>query len=434
MFPRDAQSAIDPELTTGKSVVFLFMQGGPPQHDTFEPKPDAPVEIAGPDDPIPTNVPGIHLGAPMQRLAAHADKLTIVRSFVTGTQHGGLKPIVSEDTYGASIGAVYNRIVGTMHPDTGMPRSAALWPKAIDSKQMEPRNKWGRFDDTGKLGQAYAPFLPGGDGPFQQNLKLHIERSRFDDRRYLLNQLDTLRRDVDHNGQLDGVEGMRAQAYDMLIKGVGKAFDIKQEDPATIARYDTSRFHNPALWGKHKNGDRGYYTAHSKTLGKLMLMARRLVEAGVGMITVNTEFVWDFHSDANNVDIHHGNRLVAAPFDHAVSTFIEDIEARGLCDKVLLVCCGEMGRSPKINKKGGRDHWPSLAPLMLYGAGAPGGKLVGRSTRDGGKPDSTPLTPTNLLSTISNTLLHLDQVRLIPGLPTQLNQFVNRMAETRGVC
>ena len=135
-----------------------------------------------------------------------------------------------------------------------------------------------------------------------------------------------------------------------------------------------------------KWNNRPRYIEHVNSLGKLMLLARRLAERGAGFITITTNFVWDMHADQNNATMIEGMGYVGRPFDHAVSAFIEDVEARGLRDKILLVCCGEMGRTPKINAKGGRDHWAGIAPLLLYGGGLKMGHVVGSSTRDGGEP------------------------------------------------
>ena len=128
-----------------------------------------------------------------------------------------------------------------------------------------------------------------------------------------------------------------------------------------------------------------------------------------------------------------GKPLVIEPFDHAVSAFIEDVEARGLSDEILLVCCGEMGRTPKINKLGGRDHWPRLAPLMLYGGGLTDGQLIGRSTRDGGEAVGPPQKPDDLLATIFHTLIDYSEARLIPDLPSDLKNSLVRIEDNRGV-
>ncbi len=185
--------------------------------------------------------------------------------------------------------------------------------------------------------------------------------------------------------------------------------------------------------GQKKRHNIPWYTAHTKTLGKMLLLARRLCEAGCGFITIHSEFVWDFHADTNNVAVPEGQELVIAPFDHAVSAFIEDCEERGLSDDILLVCCGEMGRTPKINKNGGRDHWGKLAPLMLCGGGITNGQVIGRSTRDGGESIGPPQQPDDLLATITHTLIDYGQSRLILDLPVELKRALANVENAPGV-
>ena len=226
---------------------------------------------------------------------------------------------------------------------------------------------------------------------------------------------------MSETGALDGLDRMREQAYRTLLGNVGDAFDLGKEDPRTLARYDTE----PLLrsesidkkWNNHKN-----YADNAKSLGKLLLLARRLCEVGCGFVTVSTKFVWDMHADKNNADMVTGMGYLAPPFDHAVSAFIEDTRARGLSDRILLVCCGEMGRTPKINARGGRDHWGNLAPLLLYGGGVQGGQVIGRSSRDAGEPASQPVTIQNLLATILHAQFHVGELRLQPDLPRPLSQ------------
>ena len=157
-----------------------------------------------------------------------------------------------------------------------------------------------------------------------------------------------------------------------------------------------------------------------RSLGKLLLLARRLCERGCGFVTVTTNFVWDMHADVNNAGVEEGMRYMAPPLDHAVSAFIEDVEARGLSDKILLVCCGEMGRTPRINANGGRDHWGNLAPLLLAGGGLKMGQVIGQSTRDAGEPLTEPVTIPNLVSTVLHTLFDVGELRLVPGVPREI--------------
>ena len=401
---------------TGKSVVFLFMQGGPSQIELFDPKMTAPPEIRSATGEVKTTVPGVTFGGTMEKLARQAHRLSVVRSFLTGNGNHDIKPLVSEETLGANLGSFYSRIAGMNHPANGMPTNALLFPRAVNPSAMPGNNKFGKFAATGPIGNAYAPFAPGAGGALQQDMTLQLPKDRVDDRRFLVKKLDQLKRDIDARGEFEGVEKFREQAFDTILGGVSGAFDISKEDPKVVERYDTSKLISPGKISRKWNNWKKYID-HGQSLGKLMLMARRLCEAGCGFVTVTTNFVWDMHADKNNATLDEGMRYVGAPFDHAVSAFIEDVHARGLSDRILLVCCGEMGRTPRINKRGGRDHWGKLAPLMLSGGGLQMGRVVGQSTRDAGEADTTPVTIRNLVSTIMHTLLDVGELRITDGVP-----------------
>jgi len=253
----------------------------------------------------------------------------------------------------------------------------------------------------------------------QSNMKLSIPMNRLGDRRTLLSSLDRIRFGADSSNALDGVDHIRQQAFGVILGDGADAFDLKKEDPALVERYDTSKLVRPESidkkWNNHK-----HYADNGKSLGKLLLLARRLCESGCGFVTVTTNFVWDMHADANNATIEEGMGYMGVPFDHAVSTFLEDVEARGLSDKILLVCCGEMGRTPRINNRGGRDHWGNLAPLMLAGGGLRTGQVIGQSTRDAGQPLTEPMRIPNLVSTVAHTLFDVGRVRITGGVPTDI--------------
>jgi uncharacterized protein (DUF1501 family) len=151
-----------------------------------------------------------------------------------------------------------------------------------------------------------------------------------------------------------------------------------------------------------------------------LLLARRLCERGAGFVTVTTNFVWDMHADVNNATMTEGMKYMGPPLDHALSAFIEDLAARGLSEKILLVCCGEMGRTPKINKNGGRDHWGNLAPLLLAGGGLKMGQVIGQSARNGGEPNSDPITNKHLISSVLHTLFDVGKLRVVRGLPREI--------------
>ncbi len=406
-----------------KSVIFLFMHGGPSQTETFDPKMTAPAGVRSATGEITTSIPGVTFGGTFQKLAPLADKFSIVRSFKTGNGNHDIKPIVSGDTGGANIGSLYARVAGTNDPKTGMPRNAALYPRAVDPETMPQILNFGDFASTGSLGNAYAPFIPGGGGSLQESMKLAIPRERLDDRKTLLSTLDRIERNADASGELSGLDRFQQQAFETIIGGVADAFDLSKEDPATIARYDTAPLVRPdqisTAW---KNYER--YVDNAKSLGKLLLLARRLCESGCGFVTVTTNFVWDMHSDQNNAGVEEGMQYMGVPFDHAVSAFLQDVEARGLSDDILLVCCGEMGRTPKINARGGRDHWGGLAPLLLSGGGLKAGQVIGQSTSDAGEPATEPVTIPNLIATIMHTLLDVGEVRTMTNVPADVARVI----------
>lgn len=406
-----------------KSVIFLFMHGGPSQTETFDPKMSAPSDIRSATGEVQTSLPGVTFGGTFEKLAPFADRLAIVRSFVTGDGNHDIKPIVSRHSAEANLGSLYSRVVGQNRPGTGMPTNVALFPQSVDPGTMPAIKDFGNFESTGSVGSAFAPFAPGSGGTFQENMKLGIPLPRLDDRRLLLSELDRFRAAADASGSLVGLDTIRQQAFETILGGVADAFDLSKEDPRTIARYDTAPLIRPEhiseKWNNYKR-----YQDNMKTLGKLLLLARRMCEAGCGFVTVTTNFVWDMHADVNNATMEEGMRYVGQPFDHAVSAFLEDVEQRGLSEKILLVCCGEMGRTPKLNQKGGRDHWGNLAPLLLAGGGLNMGQVIGQSTKDAGEPLSTPYRIPDLVATILHTLFDVGELRLVRGVPNDISRIL----------
>lgn len=417
---------------TDKSVIFLFMHGGPSQFETFDPKMDAPDSTRSATGEVKTTIPGITFGSTFPKLAKLAHKFSIVRSFVPGDANHDIKSIVGKATLGANMGSLYSRIAGPLRAETTMPTNVALFPRAVSADAGPAISQFGNFTSSGDLGARYAPFVPGAGGGMQDDMTLHLPQQRVNDRRGLLASLDDWRRRVDTANVMEGYSAIQQQAFDTLFGGVSDAFDLSHEDAKLIARYDTAPLVPPDRISKKWNNHR-HYADHGATLGKLLLMARRLCERGAGFVTLTTSFVWDMHADSNNATLTEGMGYVGTPFDHAVSTFIEDVESRGLSEKILLVCCGEMGRTPTINKKGGRDHWGGLGPLMLYGGGLKMGRVIGQSSRNGGEPASDPVTIPNLMATIMHTLLDTGAVRLMDGLPKNLVDAVTGGQPIRGL-
>ena len=408
-------------IVKDKAVIFLFLHGGPSQTETFDPKMTAPVGIQSATGEVQTSIPGITFGGTFPRLAAVADKLSIVRSFVTGDGNHDIKPIVCRDTLNANLGSLYARVAGTNRYGSGLPTNVALFPKAVVESAQPAVKQFGDFTSAGKLCNCYKPFVPGAQGEAQDNMRLQFDRSRLDDRRHLLQQLDLIRRNMDQTGSLSGLDRIQQQAFETIVGGVADAFDLSKEDPKTIERYDTCSLLRPddinRKWNNHKN-----YVDNIQSLGKLLLLARRLCEAGCGFVTVTTNFVWDMHSDVNNAGIEEGMGYMGLPLDHALSAFIEDMYQRGLDDKIMLIACGEMGRTPRINARGGRDHWGGLAPLLITGGSLNMGQVIGQSTRDAGEAASTPVKIPNLISTVLHSVFDVGQLRLMPGVPRELTQ------------
>jgi uncharacterized protein (DUF1501 family) len=416
-FSERAMAGLLPDYVRGKSVIFIFQQGGPSQFETFDPKPEAPAEIRTVTGTVPTSIPGVHFGETMERLSKHAHKMTVVRSFQTGNAGHNVHPMVSADSLHANIGALYARVVGPTDPNNGTPTSAVLFPQAASSEVAKGQAR-GDIAATGSLGPAYAPVVPGGAGDFLKNLRLNIPADRLGDRTALLAEMGKLQQQFDADASVRNLDDLQRQAVDVLTTGrVADALDLSKEDPKVLERYDTTPFVTRHNWEKVNRGKRGYYTGHAKTFGKLLLMARRLCEAGCGFVIVHADYegVWDMHADGNNLNMVDGMQAVGRSFDHGVSAFIEDAEARGTSDKIMLMATGEMGRTPRINKNGGRDHWAKLAPMLIYGGGIPKGNVVGQSTRDGGEPEGSPLGPKNMISTILHALFDIGKLRLEPS-------------------
>lgn len=432
MLSSEAHAASVPRFVKDRAVVFLFCHGGPSQIETFDPKMTAPVGIQSATGEVSTTLPGVTFGGTFPKLAALTDQLSIVRSFQAGDSNHDIKPIVCQETLKANLGSLYARVAGNNHPVTGIPSNVAIFPQSVDPSTGPAQTGFGRFDSTGSIGAAYAPFVPGAGGQMQRDMQLHLSKDRLDDRRRLLTGLDQIRRLLDSPGTVRGLEEFRDQAFETILGGVANAFDLSQEDPRTIARYDTQSLMRPDMIDKKWNNYQ-HYVDHNKSLGKLLLLARRMCEAGCGFVTVTTNFVWDNHSDSNNAGAEEGIRYCTLALDHAVSTFLQDVRDRGLSDKILLVVTGEMGRTPRINRNGGRDHWGALTPLLLAGGKLNMGQVIGQSTRDAGQPLTEPMTIKHLVATVMHSLFDVAEMRLSPSVPTDILRIINSNSPIPGL-
>lgn len=388
-----AQAALGKSNTNApdKTVVWLFLSGGPTHYETFDPKPDNPLPYRSTVGTLQTNVPGTHIGGLFPRLAQLADKYSIIRSFAhtaadhaaathwlsTGHDHppagNGAAPI------SPSLGSMLSKYRGSNHPQTGMPTYVGL-----DHLYAEGP-AW--------LGAAHSPFDARGNA--QANMTPRVALDRLQDRQTIRQTLDRLDRKIDQSGTMSALDEFEERAVELVKGNVRKAFDLSQEDPKLRERYGQG----------------------AKKLGENLLLARRLAEANTGLVTV-WYGGWDSHG--TNPSVNHGTieqemHKLAPEFDHAVSVFIEDLYDRGLDEKVLLAIVGEFGRSPHINKDGGREHWPQLGNQVLAGGGLKMGQIYGESTTKGDVPKSNPVSPNDLLATLFQFL----------GMPLDL-QYINQ--------
>jgi hypothetical protein len=424
-------------ITTGKSVIFMFMFGGPSQFETFDPKMHAPDSIRTVTGEVATEIPGVTFGSTFPQLAKRAKQLAVVRSYVPGRDVSNhvIYPIVhKKETLGASLGALYSHMAGMTNPANGLPTNAALFPPCVDSNCQPVRMDFGNFLATGPVGGGCAPFVPGTSSTLQQNMRLNMDRDRLDDRRHILSQLDGVKRQIDTSGTMDAMDRIQSQAFDVVLRSAADAFDLSRESPKTIARYDTAGMLRPESVDKKWSESYQKYLDHAKTVGKLLLLSRRLCEAGCGFVMVNTGFVWDMHGVSGvHAGVEAGMSYVGPSFDHAVSAFLDDLEARGLSDKILLVMCGEMGRSPKISELGGRNHHGALGPLVLAGGGLPMGQVIGRSTADGGEPADNPVHMRHLIGTIMHTLFDVAELRLRPDAMGKVAKLIGESEPIKGL-
>ena len=407
---------------TGKSVVFLFLNGGPSHIESFDPKMSAPSEMRAIFGELQTKLPGITFGSHFPQMASMADRISVVRSYGSGNNGHSYQQVASgNNPTKATMGALYARVVGTNQPRSGMPVNVLVLPEAI-KPELKLQNNFETgalptLTHPGDLGENYAAFNPQGGSQLRQNMELIIARQRFDNRRYLMTSLDRLKRSADAGG-LEEADRYQQQAYDIITGGVASAFDLSEEDPRTIARYETSHLFKQAEVSRWHDMRRA-----SNLLGRQLLLARRLCEAGCGFVTVS-DCGWDHHSNDNSPKGLGGFALLAPQVDHAVAAFIEDCRARGLTDKILLVITGEMGRTPRINKNGGRDHYGELTPLVFSGGGLPMGQVIGQSDRHASRAASRPYRPEHMLATIMNVLFDSGKLRVTRGVPNDVRNVI----------
>ncbi|MHC4878932.1 MAG: DUF1501 domain-containing protein [Planctomycetota bacterium] len=384
-----AEAAASGLASKNTSVIWVWLSGGPTHVETFDPKMTAPVEYRSTTGEVKTNLPGVTLGGNFERFAQIADKMAFFRSFAhTNSGHGGGTHFLMTgydnrniDNGGLpsrpSLGSITSRIRGANHPATGMPTYVRL--NSIGS------------DGPAFLGTAYAPF--GTNREAKQNMDLRTPLERVGDRRSLLADFDRFNRTADASGVMDGLDAFEKQAFNLVLGNAPKAFDLNAEDPRTRDRY-----------------------REAGSFGDQLLIARRLCEAGCGFVTLNYGG-WDMHGNVQKSMNSRGPVV-----DRGVAALIEDISQRGLSENILVVVTGEFGRTPRINRNAGRDHWAPLSTLALAGGGFRMGQVIGESDSKASRPASKRIGPQDLMATIFN-LLGFDpktQFRNQAGRPVNL--------------
>jgi uncharacterized protein (DUF1501 family) len=436
-----------------KAVVLLFLSGGPSQYETWDPKPDGTDSFTSIAGHIPTALPGVRFASYFPKMAKLADRMSIVRSFQTNhAEHDGAsKQFMTADLTvqdgkpisQPGIGSVYARAAGPINQRTGMPRHAVI-PPTTRYGGSKTAGFQGSFEGVVigcqpvALGPACAPFqvqvpMAGGAaegkkkrngesdesaGGFIGDLEPRLPELRLQGRADLLRQLDRLDRQIDTSRGLEAVDTFQRQAVELLRGGgVRQALDLSLEDPRVLAAYDTEHFKTYNCGEDSKFIRSGPSVGIS--LGRQMLMARRLCEAGAGFVTV-VHSNWDFHARKNIPNMPEGMSVLAPPLDHAVAAFMEDVRARGLEDKILLIITGEFGRTPGLDKNLGRHHWPKICPLLLAGGGLRHGQVIGSSDKRGGEPAADPISIDDLHATILNAVFDVGQLRLDTSLPREV--------------
>lgn len=345
-----------------KSVIMIYMVGAPPHQDMFDLKPDAPAQYRGEFQPIPTNVPGIQISEHLPRLAKVMDKMTVIRSlygspdgdhdsFICYTGHNKRAPQPAGGW--PSFGAVVSKLVGPSAKD--LPAFAGLAPKAGHPPYGSPGL-------PGYLGPTQGAFRPFGEALEDLHLQ-GITVDRLNDRQSLLRRIDRYARTADQSGMMEAFDQYSQQAVGLLTSSrVAEALDIDREDPKVRARYG-------------KGDPRNYGDGAPRNL-EHFLLARRLVEAGVRVVTLNFGR-WDFHS--NNFSEAKNTHMPY--FDQGLAVLIEDLHERGLGRDVAVVAWGEFGRTPLINKDAGRDHWPAVGAGVVAGGSFRQGQVIGATDR-----------------------------------------------------
>ena len=381
-----------------KSCIFLFLSGGASQYETWDPKPNAPIDYRGTFRPIPTNVSGIQVTEHLPLLAKQAHRYALIRSMShsQGGHPAGCYWMITGRPYPrAAARAVamsredqphFGSVLAAVKPSTHAVPSFVTLPE-----QMNPNGPIRAGQHAGFLGAAYDPMVINANPNApdftagELTVREGLDEGRLLRRRALLSQANLRVRIEEEAGARADLQPHYAQAFDLLTGGeAGSAFDVSQETPATRERY-----------GRH-------------IFGQSVLVARRLVESGVRLAAVN----WVRHDDGaggqgwdtHSTHLNWSKDELLPPTDRAIAALLSDLADRGMLDETLVVVTGEFGRTPKFNADGGRDHWPNVFSLLVAGGGIRGGQVYGASTPDGAYPADDACSPADLAATMYHCL------------------------------
>lgn len=371
-----------------KAVIMIYLVGGPPHQDMWDMKPEAPTEIAGPMRPTATNVPGIEVCDLFPQLAQRADRYAIIRSIVdsqadhdayqcfTGYKPGRTVPGGGWPQFGSAVA----KVMGPL--DRSVPPFASVCYTCSHGPYNEP--------GPGFLGVGQSPFQ--SQGPTRKDMILNgVTSARLGDRRGLLASMDNLKREVDQANRFNGLDQITEQALNILTSSkLADALDLSKEDPRLVARYGTGN-------------DKDFIDGNgAPRVPQSFLMARRLVEAGCRVVTVNYS-KWDWHGGSYNT-IFNREREDFPIFDNALSALLDDLRSRGLENDVTVLVWGEFGRTPVISAQVGRDHWPRVNSAFIAGGGMKLGKIIGATDRLAGEAVERPVTFGEIFATLYHNL------------------------------
>ncbi len=373
------QSISPTSISSAKSVIMIYLPGGPSHQDMFDLKPDAPSEVRGEFKPISTNVDGIQISEHLPLLAKRMDRCTIIRSMsdceerhdafqcLTGKSSKN-QPSGGWPSFGSTVSCIQGNKNDSVPPFVGLSGKMGHMP-------------WARNGEPGYLGVKYSPFEPNKGGSAADMTLDGMSLERLLDRQQLLTSFDKFRRDADAAGSMNGIDAFNKQAFGVLTSSkLLEALDVSREDKRILERYGK---------GDAKNRDDG-----GNKLMTHFLAARRLVEAGARVVTVSFSR-WDHHG--KNFD---ALRQDLPMLDQGLTALLDDLRDRGLEKDVAVVVWGEFGRTPIINKDGGRDHWPRVSCALLAGGNMQHGQVIGATDRLAGEAIERPVKFAEVFSTL----------------------------------